>query len=128
MTRRILFTSLLALAAGACSKKSSAATSSSWPHDPAHDQAAQIFTERCSACHGPSGDGTGPAGAALNPHPRNFHDKAWQGTVTDGHIEQIIQQGGAAVGKSPLMPPNPDLVGKTDVVTALREKVRSFGQ
>ena len=38
----------------------------------------------------------------------------------------IIKFGGAAVGKSPAMPPNPDLVAKAEVVTALREHVRSL--
>ncbi|MBI3395341.1 MAG: c-type cytochrome, partial [Spirochaetia bacterium] len=35
-------------------------------------KAKKLFTERCSTCHGPMGKGDGPAGAALNPKPRNF--------------------------------------------------------
>jgi mono/diheme cytochrome c family protein len=89
-------------------------------------QAEEIFSTRCMPCHGPQGMGNGPASAALTPPPRNFHDKQWQAAVTDQHIEQIIQYGGAAVGKSPAMPPNPDLVDKP-VVKALREKLRAFG-
>ncbi len=95
--------------------------------DPAAE-ATQIFATRCTPCHGPTGGGDGPASATLNPHPRNFHDAAWQASVTDGHIDQIIQFGGAAVGKSPAMPANPDLVGRDAVVTALRARVRSFRQ
>jgi len=91
------------------------------------DQAKQIFAQRCVACHGSTGAGDGAAAAALNPKPRAFGDKVWQASVTDAHIEKIIEQGGAAVGKSPLMPPNPDLVGKP-VVKGLREYVRSFGK
>lgn len=90
-------------------------------------QAEEIFSTRCTPCHGPRGMGNGPASAALTPPPRNFHDTTWQGAVTDEHIEQIIQFGGAAVGKSPAMPPNPDLVDKP-VVKALRERIRSFGK
>lgn len=90
-------------------------------------QAEEIFSTRCTPCHGPAGMGNGPASAALTPPPRNFHDKAWQGAVTDDHIEKIIQYGGAAVGKSAGMPPNPDLVDKP-VVKALRERIRSFGK
>ncbi|MBI4822593.1 MAG: cytochrome c [Deltaproteobacteria bacterium] len=30
------------------------------------------FTVNCVPCHGEKGDGNGPAGAALNPKPRNF--------------------------------------------------------
>ncbi len=90
------------------------------------NEAKTVFTQRCVACHGASGMGDGAAAAALNPKPRAFGDAAWQASVTDAHIEKIIEQGGGAVGKSPLMPPNPDLVGKP-VVKALREHVRNFG-
>lgn len=94
----------------------------------ARAEADQIFTSRCVACHGPTGSGEGPTAAALNPKPRNFHDPAWQQSVTDAHLEKIIVAGGPAVGKSPLMPPNPDLQGKPQVVAALREKIRAFGK
>ena len=94
----------------------------------ARAEAEQIFTSRCVACHGPTGSGEGPTAAALNPKPRNFHDPAWQKSVNDAHIERIIVAGGPAVGKSPLMPPNPDLQTKPAVVAALREKIRGFGQ
>ena len=30
------------------------------------------FETLCASCHGPQGAGDGPAGAALNPPPRNF--------------------------------------------------------
>lgn len=95
-------------------------------NDPARREALEIFSSRCAACHGPEGEGNGPASAALNPKPRNFKDVAWQKSVTDQHIEKIIEGGGAAVGKSPLMPANPDLKGKP-VIQGLREQVRSLG-
>lgn len=94
----------------------------------ARAEADQVFTSRCVACHGPTGSGEGPTAAALNPKPRNFHDATWQTSVTDAHIEKIIVAGGPAVGKSPLMPPNPDLQPKPQVVAALREKIRAFGK
>ncbi|MBI3784416.1 MAG: c-type cytochrome [Deltaproteobacteria bacterium] len=91
-------------------------------------EAKDIFANRCSTCHGPGGKGDGPAGAALNPKPRDYSDAAWQKTVTDDQIEKIILEGGPAVGKSPLMPPNPDLTAKPQVVKGLRSIVRSFGE
>jgi mono/diheme cytochrome c family protein len=94
----------------------------------ARAEADQIFTTRCVTCHGPKGAGDGPASAGLTPPPRNFQDPAWQASVTDAHIEQIVQYGGAAVGKSPAMPANPDLMSKPEVVTALREHVRALKQ
>ena len=90
-------------------------------------EAKTIFASRCSTCHGTEGKGNGPAAITLNPKPRNYTDAAWQKSVTDDHIREIIVKGGQAVGKSPLMPPNPDLENKPDVVTALVAIVRSFG-
>jgi mono/diheme cytochrome c family protein len=92
----------------------------------ARKEAAELFASRCTTCHGATGEGNGPASQGLNPKPRNFHDGSWQTSVTDTHLDRIIQYGGAAVGKSPGMPPNPDLVGKPEVVAALREHVRSL--
>jgi mono/diheme cytochrome c family protein len=91
-------------------------------------EAKQIFATRCTPCHGPEGKGDGPASKGLTPPPRNFSDATWQQSVTDDHIEKIIQYGGAAVGKSPAMPANPDLPSKPAVVTALRTHVRSLKQ
>ncbi|MDR3682697.1 MAG: cytochrome c [Geothrix sp.] len=31
-----------------------------------------LFAQTCATCHGPEGKGDGPAGASLNPRPRNF--------------------------------------------------------
>jgi mono/diheme cytochrome c family protein len=89
--------------------------------------AREIFKQRCVLCHGDHGAGDGPGAANLNPKPRAFGDKEWQKSVTDDHIEKIIKEGGAAVGKSPLMPPNPDLVDKPEIVKGLRSIVREFG-
>ena len=89
-------------------------------------EAENIYTTRCVTCHGAGGHGDGAAAAALNPKPRDYSQAEWQASVTDEQISHIIVQGGAAVGKSALMPPNPDLVSKPDVVAALVAKVRSF--
>jgi mono/diheme cytochrome c family protein len=94
----------------------------------AEAEAKQIFETRCTTCHGPLGAGDGPASAGLTPPPRNFQEATWQTSVTDAHIEQIIQYGGAAVGKSPAMPANPDLMAKPEVVAALRAHVRGLAQ
>jgi mono/diheme cytochrome c family protein len=90
-------------------------------------EAGEIFTTRCALCHGASGKGDGAAAAGLNPKPRDYSDPAWQASVTDEQIEKIILEGGAAVGKSAMMPSNPDLASKPDVVKALRASIRQFG-
>lgn len=94
----------------------------------AQEEAKGIFAMRCATCHGATGLGDGAAAVAMNPKPRSFADAEWQKTITDEQIEQIIVGGGPATGKSPLMPPNPDLATKTDVVKALRVMVRDLGK
>lgn len=116
---------LTALAAApGCSKKESGGGAGAG----AEQQATQIWNTRCVACHGARGAGDGPGAAALNPRPPNFHDANWQASVSDEHIDKIVVGGGPAVNKSPLMPPNPDLQGKPEVVAALRKLVRGFAQ
>ena len=88
--------------------------------------AKEMFATRCTPCHGPTGGGDGPASAGLTPKPASFSSPDWQKSVTDAHIEKIILYGGMAVGKSPAMPPNPDLGSKPELVTALREHLRTL--
>lgn len=96
--------------------------------DAARTEAKQLFATRCAVCHGPEGRGDGPGGIALDPKPRNYHNPAWQDSVSDKEIETAILYGGAAVGRSPAMIANPDLGSKPEVVAALREIVRNFGK
>ncbi|MBI3629406.1 MAG: cytochrome c [Candidatus Rokubacteria bacterium] len=63
-----------------------------------------LYGKYCVACHGESGKGDGPAGAALKPKPRDLTDKAYMDSVKDEYLAAIIQKGGPAVGKSALMP------------------------
>ncbi|MFN8412384.1 MAG: c-type cytochrome [Anaerolineales bacterium] len=74
---------------------------------------AEVFKTNCESCHGPQGHGDGPAGAALDPAPRNLPELmplvgddflywrintgkegtsmvAWKGTLTDEQIWQVI--------------------------------------
>lgn len=37
-------------------------------------QAMALFVKNCSSCHGSTGEGNGPAAAALAPRPTNFHE------------------------------------------------------
>jgi mono/diheme cytochrome c family protein len=129
-TRRLVtavFALLLAGSAFGCSKKTEATDTS--PAAAKIDTAAakEMFNTRCSACHGTSGRGDGPASAALTPKPRNYTDVAWQKSVTDEQIKKTIVYGGAAVGKSPIMPGSPDLDAKPEVVEGLLQIVRGFG-
>lgn len=94
----------------------------------ATEEAKEIFASRCATCHGQDGRGDGPGSKLLNPKPRNFHDKQWQAATDDKTIATAIVQGGASVGKSPLMASNPDLEGKPKVVDALIAHIRELGK
>ncbi len=66
--------------------------------DPAAD-AKQQFATKCATCHGPDGHGNGPASAALNPKPRNFHDKSQMAGLTDADLVHSITMGKGAMPK-----------------------------
>ena len=74
---------------------------------------AETFKNNCATCHGEQGHGDGPAGAALNPAPRNLSTLAaivgddylfwrvstgkagtsmigWKGVLTDEQIWQVV--------------------------------------
>lgn len=75
-----------------------------------------LFTTNCESCHGASGKGDGPVGAALQPPPRDFttadfkFDTDGDGKKgTDADLKNVIKKGGMAFGGSPLMAPWPAL-------------------
>ena len=121
-----------ALAIG-CSKSekktetgSAAATSAQAAADDPAAEAKKYFDTTCVVCHGKDGKGDGPGAAALNPKPRNYTDVKWQEEVKDEELRKAILEGGAAVGKSAAMPPNPQLKSKPKVVDELVKIVRGF--
>lgn len=89
-------------------------------------RAGRIYADRCVTCHGPQGGGDGPTAGGLTPKPRNFTDAGWQGSKSDADIGKVIVAGGAASGLSPLMPPNPDLSAKPEVLAELVKTIRGF--
>ncbi|MEW6268007.1 MAG: cytochrome c [Thermodesulfobacteriota bacterium] len=93
----------------------------------AQAEARELWASTCVSCHGPSGAGDGLAAVGLPAKPASFTDAAWQKRISDAEIERAIVGGGAAVGKSPLMPANPALASKPEVVAALLGLIRSFG-
>src|SRR5690349_20563559 len=91
-------------------------------------EARRTFQTICATCHGPGGKGDGQAAAALNPKPQNYTDKAWQAKTTDEEIRKVILGGGGAVGKSPVMPAQPQLANQPEVVDELIKIIRGFGK
>jgi mono/diheme cytochrome c family protein len=69
------------------------------------EQGKKLYGQFCSTCHGQSGKGDGPGAAALNPKPRDHTDKEYMSKMSDEEMMKVIKNGGASIGKSPLMPP-----------------------
>lgn len=89
-------------------------------------EAKTVYRVRCSMCHGPSGQGDGPAAVAYKPPPRKFSDASWQTSISDQAIRKVIVSGGPAIGKSPNMPAHADLEGKPEVLSELVKLIRGF--
>lgn len=89
-------------------------------------QAEAMFRTVCATCHGMDGTGSGPAAANLNPKPRNYTDAAWQASISDEQIKETILKGGQAVGKSPMMPGQPQLADQPEVLDGLVKIIRGF--
>ncbi len=66
--------------------------------------ARQNYNTFCASCHGSSGEGDGPAAAALSTHPANFSDCAMMSKMSDDTMFNVIKNGGAATGRSKDMP------------------------
>lgn len=65
---------------------------------------APLYREHCASCHGPEGDGEGPSAAGLNPKPVHLDDGAYMNRLSNAYLRRITAEGGAAVGKSSMMP------------------------
>jgi mono/diheme cytochrome c family protein len=82
----------------------------------------KVVKERCELCHGASGKGDGPGGAALNPKPQDWTNHEYMETRTDDQLYESLFN-----GKGLGMP----AWGKTGILTeaeirSVIMKVRSF--
>ena len=64
-----------------------------------------LYTSVCASCHGDTGLGDGPTGAALPPEmkPQNLQTGTFKYATDDAKLKEVIKKGGAAVGLNPLM-------------------------
>jgi mono/diheme cytochrome c family protein len=82
-------------------------------YDKADSASAEIVAEgkalyegkgTCVNCHGKSGTGDGPAGAVLNPGPRDFSNCKFHKKRKDGELMWVIKNGSPGTGMVPLVP------------------------
>lgn len=124
-TRTALAVTCLATT-GACSKNTGEISIEPAPVVSAEALATgqKLYAERCVQCHGVLGRGDGPA--APRPRPTNLSDRVWQSNVTNARLRAVLVSGGGAVGKSALMPPNPDLAKRPEDLDGLIAVVRGL--
>jgi cytochrome c len=79
----------------------------------------EVFQANCAACHGPEGKGNGPAAAALDPKPRNLSDADYVSKLSNEHLVKVITDGGASVGKSPMMAAWGGTLSKNDILNVI---------
>jgi glucose/arabinose dehydrogenase len=75
------------------------------PQDYDEKATAGMFAINCGRCHGVIGDGKGPDSALLPVEIADFTSPLFHASRSAEDIKEIIEKGGTAVGKSPLMPP-----------------------
>lgn len=66
-------------------------------------EGARLFAQDCSACHGATGLGNGPAAKGLNPPPADIAALIHMPMESDGYLYWTIAEGGTALGTA--MPP-----------------------
>jgi mono/diheme cytochrome c family protein len=64
----------------------------------------QIYRTNCESCHGPGGEGDGPAAAALDPRPANLADTEMMQDMTDSFLFWRVSEGGAMEPFNSAMP------------------------
>ncbi len=77
----------------------------------------------CFTCHGTSGKGDGPAGAALDPSPRNFTNPEFVKVRTPGEMFWVVKNGSAGTG---MISYNPAMINDEEAWQAITY-VRSLG-
>lgn len=66
-------------------------------------QGKHLFGQYCATCHGDEGKGDGQNASNLNPPPPDLTSVK---TARDAaYLRRVIEQGSAAIGRSPLSPP-----------------------
>jgi mono/diheme cytochrome c family protein len=90
--------------------------------------AAEVYAQLCSSCHGMTGKADTAGAMALNPKPRNFTDKAWQASVDDTRIYNVLKNGGSSVGLSATMVSFAGVLDSDEKLNAMVKYVRHFGK
>ena len=105
-TMLLIISVAIALVITACGKKgdgsADGAAAPAAGADADVEKGKQLYAANaCNSCHGASGKGDGPAGAALKPPPRNFADLA--GYKQGSSVEAIAKTLETGVANTPMV-------------------------
>jgi len=84
------------------------------------------YATYCATCHGAAGAGDGPVAAGLNPKPADFTTAEFWESTDDATVKKAIMDGGTAIGKSPLMPPQKGVIASEAELDALLVYLKSL--
>ena len=77
---------------------------------------SKIYRTRCRQCHGHSGEGDGRLAALItNPPPFDLT----KSQASDTYLREFIRKGGAAMGRSPQMPPWDDDLTRLEIESVI---------
>jgi mono/diheme cytochrome c family protein len=77
----------------------------------------RVFLQRCATCHGPQGRGDGQNAYNLQPPPPDFQESLPKLSAADRR--KVVENGTAALGRSPLCPSWGRSLGPDDVDAVL---------
>ena len=82
----------------------------------AADDGGTIYKKLCVRCHGPEGKGDGPAAKLLkNQSMGDLTSKADMSKLSDQDLVKLVAEGGAASGKSKVMPAHKDKLSEGEI-------------
>ena len=67
-------------------------------------QGKKLYEQNCLPCHGPKGDGKGPAGVLLTPPPRDFNVPLAQWTHSRGDLKKVFDVISKGVPNTAMVP------------------------
>jgi len=81
----------------------------------------QYANQHCAKCHGTDGKGNGPALAVIGVTTPlvDWSNKTAMSKLSDSYVTEIIEKGGAAVGKSSHMPAYGDQLSSDQIADLL---------
>jgi mono/diheme cytochrome c family protein len=93
--------------------------------NPVAKEGKALYAYYCTHCHGPKGNGEGFNAMNLDPKPRDHTDgnEAYMAGRTNEELFEAVSKGGAAISKSPYMPPFGAVLSEREIwmlVTHLR--------